>query len=111
MRERIKKIDPTLPVQKLDIKFDLVLASSKLELFRELAIMASVGLFTDTELRELVGYMPLTDDQKKEMVKAMREKSINDVVRDANQQVGMSMRLSGDLYMRIVIVRDQVVCL
>lgn len=90
VRERIKKIDPTLPVQKLDIKFDLVLASSKLELFRELAIMASVGLFTDTELRELVGYMPLTDDQKKDMVKAMREKSINDVVRDANQQVGMT---------------------
>lgn len=90
VRERIKRIDPTLPVQKLDIKFDLILASSMLELYRELAIMASVGIFTDTELRELVGYLPLTDDQRKDLVRAMKEKSVGDVLRDANQQVAMS---------------------
>lgn len=89
VRERIKQIDPTLPVQKLDIKFDLVLASSKLELFRELAIMSSVGIFTDTELRDLVGYSELTDDQREQIVKTGEEKTIGDVVRDANQQVGM----------------------
>lgn len=88
IRERIRQIDPELPVQKLDMKFELVLASSKLELFRELAIMVSTGIFTETELRDLVGYLPLTEDQRQEMVKAMREKSIMDTMRDANQQVG-----------------------
>lgn len=88
VRERIKQIDPSLPVQKLDIKFELILASSKLELFRELAIMASVGVFTETELRDLVGYIPLTEDQREMLVTNKSGKSVEDVVRDANQQVG-----------------------
>jgi len=63
LRERIKQIDPTLPVEKLDIKIELSLAASEMEAHRQLAIMAATGLFTETELRESVGYNARTNDQ------------------------------------------------
>lgn len=68
MRERIRRIDPTLPVEKLDIKLELSLANSKLELWRTAAIMASLGTFTDNEVRDSLGYAPLRADQRDSIV-------------------------------------------
>lgn len=64
IRKRILAIDPNLPAARLDINFELVMASSKIELFHQFAIMVDSGLFTETELRELVEYLPLTSDQR-----------------------------------------------
>jgi hypothetical protein len=68
MRERIRRIDPTLPVDKQDIKLELSLANSKLELWRTAAIMASLGTFTDNEVRDSLGYAPLRADQRDSIV-------------------------------------------
>lgn len=63
LRERIKKIDPSLPVEKLDIDISLSLAASEMESHRQLALMSATGLFTETELRNSVGYAARTKDQ------------------------------------------------
>lgn len=68
MRKRILAIDSSLPVDRLDIKLELSLANSKLELWRTVAIMASLGVFTDSEIRDVVGYEPLRDDQMERLV-------------------------------------------
>ena len=83
VRDRISEIDENLPVNKLDIKYELVMATSKMELFRQAAIMASIGIFTETEIRELGNYMPLTEEMRKELVDPKRETSVEDKVADA----------------------------
>lgn len=83
VRDRISELDSGLPVNKLDIKFELVMATSKMELFRQAAIMAAIGIFTETEIRALGNYMPLTEDMRKELVDPKRETSVEDKVADA----------------------------
>ena len=64
IRDRIRLIDSSLPVDRLDIKLELNLANSKLELWRTAAIMASLGIFTDSEVRDMLGYEALRADQR-----------------------------------------------
>ncbi len=83
IRNRILEIDNTLPVERLDMKFELVMASSKLELFRQLAIMVDAGVFTEDELRELVEYLPLTEDQRGQVVKNGTYETVKEAANDA----------------------------
>lgn len=68
IRDRLLLIDPTYPVEIIDIKLELTLAMSKLEAFRQLSLMVAAGVFTQDELRAAVAYEALTDDQKKNLV-------------------------------------------
>lgn len=68
IRDRLEQIDPTFPVEKLDIKLELVLAMNKLEQFRQIALMASAGVFTEDEIRAIVAYEALTDEQRSKLV-------------------------------------------
>lgn len=85
IRERVLAIDDSLPVHKLDIKLELMMAASKMELYRQAAIMASIGVFTDTEIRELTQHGPLTDDMRNEIVKSIREEVDSSVSTDVNK--------------------------
>lgn len=69
LRKRVLLRNPAYPVDKLDMKLELSMAATRLETFREMAIMGSLGCFTQTEIRaKIPGYMPLTEEQKKEVV-------------------------------------------
>ena len=69
MRKRLLKRNALYPVDRLDIKIDMILSNSKLELYRQAAIMGALGIYTDTEIRELLGDEPLREDQKANLVK------------------------------------------
>jgi hypothetical protein len=64
IRKRLLKVNSSWPVDKLDVKIDLVLANSKLELFRQAAIMGQLEAYTEDEVREYTGYAKLRDDQR-----------------------------------------------
>jgi hypothetical protein len=68
LRKRLLMVNPNFPVDKLDLKLELSMAATRLETFREMAIMGSLGAFTQSEIRDRVGYIPLTEEQKKEVV-------------------------------------------
>jgi hypothetical protein len=68
MRERLKLLNPEYPIDKLDIKYDFNIATTELEVFRQLAVMATLGVFTETEIREHAGFEPLREEQRKEIV-------------------------------------------
>jgi len=68
LRERLLKINSGYPVEDLDLFMDLDIAVTELEKFRQMAIMADIGVFTETELREFVRYQPLTEEQRDELV-------------------------------------------
>jgi hypothetical protein len=69
LRARLLMINPEFPVEKIDLKLELEMAATRLETFREMAIMASLGCFTQTEIRSMIpGYAPLTEEQKSEVV-------------------------------------------
>jgi hypothetical protein len=48
----------------MDIKIEYVMANSKIELARQMVMMKDVGIFTETELRNLLGYLELRKDQR-----------------------------------------------
>lgn len=85
IRDKIKMIDPSLPVDKLNLVFELSMSSAKIELFRQCAIMISTGQFTSKEIRDVVGYDELTDIQKENLVSAGQEKTVGDVMRDTGR--------------------------
>jgi hypothetical protein len=68
MRKRLTKKNSQYPVDKLDIKVDMILSNSKLELYRQAAIMGALGIFEESEIRDLVGYEPLREDQREHLV-------------------------------------------
>lgn len=68
VRARLKVINPSYPVEKLDIKIELEITATDLEIFRQMAIMAELGVFTQSEIREKARYKPLRDDQKDSIV-------------------------------------------
>lgn len=68
MKERLLLVNPDFPVEYLDIKNEFELASSRLEAFKNMQLMSTLGLFTPTEIREEGGFAAITDDQKKEGV-------------------------------------------
>lgn len=88
LRMRLKKINSAFPVDKLDIKLELSMAATELEVFRQIAIMGTfTNCFTISEIRAKAGYQPLTDEQKKEMAEAQKEQMQVEVDR-ANQIAG-----------------------
>lgn len=68
MRKRLLLINPNYPVELLDMKISLVLANNKLDLFRQAAIMGALGIFTETEIREMLEFLALREDQRDELV-------------------------------------------
>jgi hypothetical protein len=56
VKDRLLSINSNYPVDELDAVFELVMATSKLEMFRIAAIMATLNSFTQNEIRESVGY-------------------------------------------------------
>lgn len=68
IRTRVRAINPSYPVEKLDIKIELEITATDLEVFRQMAIMAELGVFTESEIREKARYKPLRDDQKDSIV-------------------------------------------
>jgi hypothetical protein len=68
IRDRLLLIDPTYPVEIVDIKLELILAMNRLEAFRQLSLMVAAGVFTQDEIRAIVAYDTLTDEQKKNII-------------------------------------------
>ena len=64
IKAKIRLIDATLPVDNLDIKLELIMTTSRLEIVREASIMATLGIFTDTEIRDHLGWEALTDENE-----------------------------------------------
>ena len=68
IRDTIRSINPNLPVEKLDMKLELVLENNRIDLFRQAAIMKELGCFTPTEVRRHLGYEELTESQLNELL-------------------------------------------
>lgn len=84
MRTRLSAINSSFPVDKLDLKIELSMAASELETFRQMAIMGSLGCFTQSEIRALAGYQPLKPEDKVDVVMG-NTKTLGDHVRDMDQ--------------------------
>lgn len=70
MRKRLRAINANYPVDDMDIKIEYIMANSRIDLTRQMVMMKDVGIFTETELRNLLGYLQLRDDQRENLVKA-----------------------------------------
>jgi hypothetical protein len=68
LRARLRSTNPTYPVDRLDIKMELEIAATELEVFRQMAIMGQLGVFTESEIREQAKFRPLREDQRKDIV-------------------------------------------
>lgn len=84
-KEKLLKVNSNYPVHLLSVKFEVLMASSRIEIFRQAAIMVSLGLFTDIEIRDVLGYMGLTEEQKDQVIMSGREKSNGDIMRDVSR--------------------------
>lgn len=92
VRDAVKRIDPKLPVEKLDMKLELILETNRMELFRQAAIMADMKIFTPTEIRQHLGYPELTQEQLNELLiwsdtksnvgRHPGDKNVSDIVAD-----------------------------
>lgn len=69
IKSRLIKINPNYPIEQLDIKIELDIVSTEIEKMRKMAIMGDLGIFTETELRDMVGMDSLRPEQRKELVK------------------------------------------
>lgn len=67
VRQRLLAINPNYPVDLLDIKVELNIATTELETYRKIALMVQTGLFTKNEIREVGGYGPLRKDQEADL--------------------------------------------
>lgn len=90
IKERLRRINKSYPVDKLDIKIELSLATNELEVWRQASVMASLGVFTETEVREKTGYAPLLDDQRSMLIKPESSKTTSQTLRDVNNGGGMT---------------------
>jgi len=84
IRDRLLLIDATYPIDIVDIKLELVLAMNRLEAFRQLSLMVAAGVFTEEEIRGIVAFDALTEDQRKNVISSGRivigePKSIEDM--------------------------------
>jgi hypothetical protein len=75
MRKRLLAINPGYPVSLLDMKISITLANSKLDLFRQAAIMGQLGIFTDTEIRAIVDFLELRGDQRAHLVNTSNQQT------------------------------------
>lgn len=98
VREIVRKINPQLPVEKLDMKIELIMDTNRMELFRQAAIMANLGVFTPTEIRKHLGYDQLTEGQWSEIaaIQSLRQsrmgrspgsKTIADIIADVQKTI------------------------
>lgn len=89
MRKRLLAVNSSYPVEELDIKLELTLSNSKLETLREMAIMGSLGVFTENEIRNEGGWDNLRDDQRPYLVNSSTStETAKSAVADASQQGG-----------------------
>ena len=88
IKEKIRQIDATLPIDQLDIKLELIMTTSRLEIVREASIMATLGIFTDTELRDHLGWEDLTEEQREHIVQIARARTQGDTQRDVDRSTG-----------------------
>lgn len=68
VKQRLLAISPTYPVELLQFKFEINLSTNELEMWRQGAIMVELGVFTENEVREKLGYPPLRDEQREFLV-------------------------------------------
>lgn len=68
IRKRCLAINPLFPVDKLDIKLELSMASSEMEAMRQCVLMRAAGVYTEDEIRARGGEQPLTEKQRKYVV-------------------------------------------
>jgi hypothetical protein len=73
LRTRLHAMNSAYPVEKLDLKLELSMAATRLETFREMAIMGTLNCFTQSEIRERLGYEPLSEEQKKEIAQVQKD--------------------------------------
>ena len=84
VRKRLLAINPSYPVNLLDMKISLVLANNKLDLFRQAAIMGTLGIFTKTETREMLEYLALRPDQLADLLNTSKNKEqVDEAVQEA----------------------------
>ena len=74
-------------VDKLDIKLQLILDIDRSELVRQVAVLRSTNILTSDELREMLGYEPLTDEQRGELQETTKRGRIGDHSRTLNDIV------------------------
>jgi hypothetical protein len=72
IRDRLSLIDPTLPVECIDIKLELILSMNRLEAFRQLSLMVAAGVFAEDEIRGVVAFDALTEEQREHIVSSGR---------------------------------------
>jgi hypothetical protein len=88
VRKRLTLMNSAYPVDKLDIKIELDIVSTEIEKMRKMAIMGQLGIFTETELREMVGKDPLRPEQRDELVKTGAGGNATSVPLSSNAAVG-----------------------
>ncbi len=65
------------------------MATSHLEIVREASIMATLGVFTDTEIRDFLGWEDLTEEQREHLIVLARAKTLGDTQRDIDRSSGL----------------------
>jgi len=73
LRDRLKMLNKSYPVEDLDLYLDLDIAVTELEKFRQMAIMAQLGVFTEDEIRQFIGYAPLSDEQRSRVIQTSKQ--------------------------------------
>lgn len=88
VKERLIKINKNYPVEQLDIKIQLSLATSELEIWRQASVMASLGVYTESEIREKTDYAPLLDEQRQFLVIPDKKRTFGQTKRDVDNGGG-----------------------
>jgi hypothetical protein len=76
-------------LDKIDIRLQLAYGLQLTELVRRIAVLAATNLFTDDELRAMLGYLPLTEEQRQQIAERVGRgrigqfaQTVEDIVRD-----------------------------
>jgi hypothetical protein len=67
MKRKLLVMNKEYPVDLLDVSISYDMSSNPLENAKIAQLMQSMGKFTDDEIRDMMKYKPLTDEQKKEL--------------------------------------------
>lgn len=89
VRERLLAVNSSYPVQLLDFKFEINLSTNELEMWRQGAIMADLGVFTENEIRDKLGYPPIREEQR-EFIVGRDGIDVSKTVADIRDQGGMA---------------------
>lgn len=69
IKKKLLVLNLEYPIDLLDVKINYDMSSSSgLELAKQAQLMKSLGVFTEDEIREKLGYKPLTNEQRKSLV-------------------------------------------